>query len=220
MNFNQTLQDQLFQAGVIACMTIENPDHAVFAAKALLDGGIKAIELTLRTPQSIESLHRITAEVPEILAGAGTILFPDQVKAVVEAGGMFGVAPGLSERVVKTAQDYNLPFAPGVMTASEVEKGLELDCTVMKLFPAESAGGLEYMKSLWKPYAHLGVRFIPLGGLSSQNMADYLREPSTLAIGGSWLVTRESLSTNNRQTITSTAREASTIAANVRRNRN
>lgn len=216
-NFNKTLQDRLFCHGIFACMTLENPDHAVEAAKALLAGGIETIELTLRTPSSIESLRRITAEVPEILAGVGTILRPEQIDLVLDAGGVFGVAPGLSERVVKTAQDRGLPFAPGIATPSELEKGLDLNCTVMKFFPAESIGGIAYLKSMSTPYAHLGVRFLPLGGLNLRNMGGYLSEPCTLAVGGSWIVTPETLKTKNWFALTTAAREASAVVAGIRR---
>ena len=209
--------DRLFQCGVIACMTIENPRHAVPAAKALVTGGMNVIELTLRTPNAVESLRRIVAEVPEMLAGIGTILFPEQVRDVLQAGAAFGVAPGLSEKVVKAAQDAGLPFAPGIATPSELEKGLEYGCREMKFFPAEGIGGIAYMKSLWTPYAHLGVRLLPFGGVNPDNMADYLREKTTLAIGGSWIVTQELLRTENWSAITAAAQKAADVVAKIKK---
>lgn len=198
-------------------MTVENPLHAVPAAQALLAGGIDVIELTLRTPQAIESLHRITTEVPEILAGVGTILSPQQVEESLAAGGHFGVAPGISERIVKTAQDKGLPFAPGITTPSELELGLELGCREMKFFPAEPSGGVTFMKSIYTPYAHLGVKFLPLGGINLQNMNNYLQETATLAVGGSWIVTSNLLQTENWSAITDSARTASARVKEIRK---
>lgn len=214
--FSETLLDHLFYSGVIACLTIDNPKHAVPLAQSLLAGGINVMELTLRTPLSIESLRRIAAEVPEMLAGIGTILFPEQISKVVEAGGKFGVAPGLSEKVVKTAQDAGFPFAPGISTASELEHALELGCREMKFFPAEPMGGVSYIRSLSSPYAHLGVRFLPLGGITAHNMSDYLSLPSVLAIGGSWIVPPGYLHAENWGAVTLAAREASGIVREVR----
>ncbi|MDR2706112.1 MAG: bifunctional 4-hydroxy-2-oxoglutarate aldolase/2-dehydro-3-deoxy-phosphogluconate aldolase [Planctomycetaceae bacterium] len=215
-SFSESILKRFFRCGVIACMTIGNPLHAVPAARALLAGGIDVIELTLRTPKSMESLRRITAEVPEILAGVGTILTPQQVEESIVAGGHFGVAPGLSERVVKTAQDKGLPFAPGIATPSELEQGLELGCREMKFFPAEPSGGVSFMKSIYAPYAHLGVQFLPLGGINIRNMGDYLRETATLAVGGSWIVTSDLLQTENWAAITDAARTASTLVKEIR----
>jgi 2-dehydro-3-deoxyphosphogluconate aldolase/(4S)-4-hydroxy-2-oxoglutarate aldolase len=212
----ETILERLYRCGVIACMTIENPLHSVSAARALIVGGIDVMELTLRTPKSIESLRRITAEVPEMLAGVGTILTPQQVKESIAAGGHFGVAPGISERVVKAAQDAGLPFAPGIATPSELEKGLELGCREMKFFPAEPSGGITYMKSMYTPYAHLGVRFLPLGGVNIRNIGDYIREPATLAVGGSWIVTSDLLRTENWQAITTAAKTAISLVQEIR----
>ncbi|MDR2438833.1 MAG: bifunctional 4-hydroxy-2-oxoglutarate aldolase/2-dehydro-3-deoxy-phosphogluconate aldolase [Planctomycetaceae bacterium] len=214
--FSESILKRLFSCGVIACVTIENPLHAVPAARALLAGGIDIIELTLRTPKSIESLHRITTEVPEILTGVGTILTPQQVEESIAAGGHFGVAPGISERVVKTAQDKGFPFAPGIATPSELEHGLELGCREMKFFPAEPSGGVSFMKSIYAPYAHLGVQFLPLGGINIRNMSDYFQEKATLAVGGSWLVTPDLLRTENWSAITVSARAASALVKEIR----
>lgn len=214
--FPDIMLQRLYDCGVFACLTIDDPAQAVPAARALTAGGITVMELTLRTPTSIDSLRRIRAEVPEMLAGVGTILTPEQVREVVRAGGEFGVAPGLSEKVVKTAQDLALPFAPGIATPTEVEYALDLGCREMKFFPAEPAGGVVYMKSMGIPYSHLGVRFLPLGGLHAKNMRSYLQEPMTLAIGGSWIVTTEILRTENWSALTILAREAANIASEIR----
>ena len=216
--FPEEILHRLYRSGVVACATIENPQHSVPVARALVSGGIDAMELTLRTPNAVESLRRIVAEVPEMLVGVGTILFPEQIRDVVAAGAAFGVAPGLSERVVKTAQDASLPFAPGIATPSELEKGIEYGCREMKFFPVESIGGITYMKNVWTPYAHLGIRFVPMGGINLNNLADYLREKMVLSIGGSWIVTQELLRSENWSKITDAARTATDIVFQIRQN--
>jgi 2-dehydro-3-deoxyphosphogluconate aldolase/(4S)-4-hydroxy-2-oxoglutarate aldolase len=178
------------RCGVVAVLVIDDVKRAAPLARALLDGGIDVMELTLRTPAALDSLLAIRQEVPDMLAGIGTILTPDQVSQVRAAGGAFGVAPGTNRRVVEAARAAGLPFAPGIATPSDLELALELGCAEVKFFPAESSGGLDYLRSLAAPYAHLGVRFIPLGGLKLENMGPYLIDPLVLAVGGSWLAPR------------------------------
>lgn len=186
---------ELFQRighlGVIAVLIIDDSRDAVPLALALSEGGVGAIELTLRTDAAIESVQKIRDEVPQMTVGVGTILRPEQVERVIEAGGHFGVAPGFNPRTVRAARDAGLPFAPGVCTPSDVELALEAGCTRLKFFPCEPCGGLPYLRSLAAPFAHLGVRFIPLGGVDASNAETYLMEPLILAIGGSWLAPRE-----------------------------
>ena len=215
--FPESIIERLYQCGVIACMTIDNPNSAVKTARALIAGGIDAIELTLRTREAMESLRRIVNEVPEMLTGVGTILTEDQVREVGKIGVAFGVSPGLSEKIVKAAQDVGLPFAPGVITPSEMEQAMDWGCREMKLFPAEPIGGIPYMRSIAIPYANVGIRFLPLGGLNLRIMGDYLRESCVLAVGGSWIVTPELLHTENWSAITFAAKNASNVVAEVRR---
>jgi len=214
--FSEELIERIRGGGVIAVLTLDRSGDAVPLARALLAGGVNAMELTLRTPAAVEGLATIKAAVPEMLAGAGTILTPEQVRQVVEAGAAFGVAPGTNPKVVAEAQAAGLPFAPGVATASEVERAVDLGCRVLKFFPAEAMGGLKYLKSLATPYAHLGLRYMPLGGLNAANMADYLASPFVLALGGSWLARREVIQNRDWQTITANAAEAADIVRRVR----
>lgn len=185
--FTEELTQRIERAGVIAVLVIERPEDGPEVARALLRGGIDVMELALRTEKSLDALVRIRKEVPEMLAGVGTILRPDQVDQAVDAGAAFGVSPGLSEQVMEEALAKKFPFAPGLLTPSELERAISFGCRSVKLFPAEPSGGISYIKSIYAPYAHLGVRFIPLGGLKLGNLGDYLREPSILAAGGSWL---------------------------------
>ncbi len=160
--------------------------------------------------------RRSLRDVPEMLAGIGTILTTDQVQAVSRAGAAFGVAPGTNPKVIRAAQEAGLPFAPGIVTPSDVEAALELGCRELKFFPAEPSGGVPYLKSLAAPYAHLGISYVPLGGVNAGNLQAYLAEPSILAVGGSWLATRNLIQQQDWATISGNAREASEIVRRVR----
>jgi 2-dehydro-3-deoxyphosphogluconate aldolase/(4S)-4-hydroxy-2-oxoglutarate aldolase len=209
---NESMRERIRSAGVIAVLILEDASTAAPLARALLAGGIRAMELTLRTPAALEALRIIRAEVPEMLAGAGTVLSPEQAREARRAGAQFAVTPGMNRRVAEVAAALDLPFAPGVCTPSDVEAALECDCRVMKFFPAVPVGGLDYLRALAAPFAHLGARFIPLGGLSPQNAPAWLAEPSVLAIGGSWLAPRELLAARQWDAVTEIARQAAALA--------
>ncbi|HCN31270.1 MAG TPA: keto-deoxy-phosphogluconate aldolase [Verrucomicrobiales bacterium] len=214
--FPSSLQDRLHRGGVIAVLILEDARDAVSAARALVEGGVGAMELTLRTPAALEALRLIRAEVPEMIAGAGTILMPRQVDEAIGAGAAFGVAPGFNPRVVEHALGSGLPFAPGVCTPTDVELALESGCKLMKLFPAEPCGGLPYLRAISAPFAHCGARFIPLGGIGPANAEAWLREPSVAALGGSWLAPREVVAKRDWHAITTAAREAAALVRRVR----
>jgi len=210
------LTERIGRCGVVAVLVVDEVEHAVPLARALVKGGVDVMELTLRTPAALAALRAIAAEVPEMLPGIGTILTPEQVREVAEAKAAFGVAPGLNRRVVEEARRVGLPFAPGVATASDLEAALELGCPDVKFFPAEASGGLAYLKSMAGPYAHLGVRFIPLGGLKAENCGAYLEAPNVLAVGGSWLAPRADVKGGSWQTITDRAAHARAIVERIR----
>ncbi|WP_432799933.1 bifunctional 4-hydroxy-2-oxoglutarate aldolase/2-dehydro-3-deoxy-phosphogluconate aldolase [Poriferisphaera sp. WC338] len=172
---------------VIAVIVVEESWKAVETAKALKDGGVNVIELTLRNQDALNALEAIRMAVPDSILGAGTVLTTNQLMTVSEMGVDFTVAPGLNPRVVNIAQEIGLPFAPGVMSPSEIEVAAELGCRYLKLFPAEQSGGLPYIKSVIAPYAHLGLKFMPLGGLNEKIFMDYLDVPQIAAVGGSWI---------------------------------
>lgn len=216
VGFPQELTEQLEAAGVVAVLMIDDVETAVPLAQALLSGGVTAMELTLRTPVALDALRAIRRDVPEMLAGIGTILTPDQVTETVAAGGTFGVSPGLNPRVVKAAQAAGLPFAPGVCTPSDVEAALELGCRSLKFFPCEPSGGLPYLKSMAAPFAHLGVRFIPLGGVNAENMATYLSSEQILAVGGSWLAPKPLIKNRDFKAIEAQAAEAKAVVDSIR----
>jgi 2-dehydro-3-deoxyphosphogluconate aldolase/(4S)-4-hydroxy-2-oxoglutarate aldolase len=206
--FDDVLKKKLETRRLVAVLVVDNADDAVPLAHALLKGGVDIMELTLRTPAALDALKRIVAEVPEMTAGIGTILTPAQASAAKKAGAAFGVSPGLNPRVLQAARDEGLSFAPGILTPSDIEQALEFDCRLMKLFPAEISGGLKYLKNISAPYAHLGIKYIPLGGLTLDNMGSYLDDPLIAAIGGSWLAPRETIKAGDWQTIENNARNA------------
>ena len=185
------LLERIERCGVVAVLVVDELAHAVPLATALMDGGIDVMELTLRTPVALDALRAIRAEVPGMVSAVGTVLTPEQAGEAAIAGAAFGVAPGLSPRVVRAARKVGLPFAPGVATASDLEAALELGCREVKFFPAESTGGMSYLKSMAAPYAHLGVRFVPLGGIKPDHVRAYLSSSLVLAVGGSWIAPRD-----------------------------
>jgi 2-dehydro-3-deoxyphosphogluconate aldolase / (4S)-4-hydroxy-2-oxoglutarate aldolase len=214
--FSDDLLQRLERCGVIAVLVLDRLEHAVPLAKALFDGGVSAMELTLRTTVALAGLREIRRHVPEMIAGIGTILRVDQVDAVRAADAAFGVAPGCNPRVVERALAMGLPFAPGVITPTDVEIALEHGCRELKFFPAESSGGLQYLDSMAAPFLHLGTRFIPLGGVHRENLASYLASPLVLAVGGSWLAPRAAIQAEAWQQVTETAREAREMVERVR----
>ena len=212
----ESLSARITTTGIVAVLMIDREEDGVPLANALLAGGVDVIELTLRTPAALGALRRIREEVPEMLVGAGTVLSPAQVLAVKAAGAAFAVSPGMNPRVLHAAADAGLPFAPGVATPTDVEQALECGCRLLKFFPAEASGGLAYLKAMSAPYLHMGVQFIPLGGVSEKNMASYLSDPLIAAIGGSWLAPREAIHEARWQDITILAQRASTLIKSTR----
>ena len=185
--FGAEMEARVTAARIVAVITVDHAPDAVPLARALVDGGIGAMELAWRTADFLPALRAIKREVPEMLAGAGTLLTPEQVEAVKAAGADFGVSPGLSRQVVAAARRIGLPYAPGVMTPSDLHSAIELGCRFLKFFPAVSSGGLAHLRSIHAPFAHLGLRYLVLGGVSEANAAEYLREPAVVALGGSWI---------------------------------
>lgn len=209
---SKEIQDEIAGQGIIAVLEIESEDNAVPLAKALLDGGITVIELALRTKAAFPSISLIAREVPQMYIGIGTVIEPGQAQKVrKERGVRFAVSPGINAEIVKEAIAADLPFAPGISTASELELAISLGCRTVKFFPAESMGGLKYLKSINGPYNHLGIKYIPLGGVTTENLASYASFAPVLAIGGSWIATKELINARNWNEITKRAREAKDI---------
>jgi 2-dehydro-3-deoxyphosphogluconate aldolase/(4S)-4-hydroxy-2-oxoglutarate aldolase len=200
--------DLILPKRVVPVSVLESADEALRVAEALLAGGLPILEVTLRTPAALDALSAVKKRFPEMLVGAGTILSVDQLEEACDSGAQFGVSPGLNEAVVARANEIELPFVPGIMTPSEIERGLALGCSTQKFFPAEPAGGVRMLKALAGPYTSTGVRFIPLGGVNPSNAKAYLDLPIVAAIGGSWLVERTLVASANWIEISSRAKDA------------
>ncbi|MGI9255970.1 MAG: bifunctional 4-hydroxy-2-oxoglutarate aldolase/2-dehydro-3-deoxy-phosphogluconate aldolase [Salinispira sp.] len=213
--WSDELQNTLKRKKIIAVLVIERSEHALRTASALARGGVDIIELTLRTPAAFESIQRIRASVPEVLVGAGTVLSPDDCARAVHAGASFLVAPGFNPNVVKAAAEHGVPFAPGIATPSELEKAYALGCKILKLFPAQALGGLPWLKSMNGPYKHLELQYIPLGGLSAENLKDWLAYPPVIAVGGSWLAPHELIIHEQWDQIEQRARKARHICDRI-----
>lgn len=207
----QQLEQNLSAKGVLAVLTVDEPRHAAPLARALLNGGVSAIELTLRTPTALESIEQIVSHVPDMAVGVGTVLRPDQCYEIKRRGAQFAFAPGMNPRVIEAAVRAGVPFVPGISTASELERAVELGCRVLKLFPSEHLGGVEYLKSLNGPYAFLNLKYVPLGGVNERNLGDYLSVPGVIAVGGSWIAKREMIREEHWDEITTNARNAMKI---------
>lgn len=198
---------------IIAVLTVENAEDAVPTAKALVQGGVRAIELALRTQAAFDALSRIVEHVPEVLPGVGTVLRPDQCYELVRRGGTFALAPGHNPKVTATAREIGLPFIPGISTASELEQAVESGHRVLKVFPAEHLGGVKYLKSLNGPYRFMDLKYIPLGGVNENNLRDYLALPEVLSVGGSWIASHELISRHDWDSIARNAEKAINVAA-------
>jgi len=208
MKLTDPVATRLTAKGVVAVLMIDRVDDAVPVAEALLRGGVDAMELTLRTDAALPALELITGSVPEMLAGIGTIIKKEQVTQAKDSGAAFGVSPGTNIDVIKAAQDAGLPFAPGIMTPSDIERALPFGCEILKFFPAGSSGGIKHLKNIAAPYAHLGLKYVPLGGINQGNMKDYLKEDIIAAVGGSWIASRDLIDSGQWDQITSNASSA------------
>lgn len=206
-------------AGIVAVIVIDEVKHAVPLARALLRGGVDAIELTLRTPAAMDAAYAIKKEVPEMTLGFGTVLTKDQVKAVVNIGADFAVAPGCNPKIIEEAQKHGLSFAPGIMTPTDIEMAVELGCRILKFFPAETIGGMTHLRSMSAPYNFLDLQFIPLGGVNMSNARSYLESSLITAVGGSWVATRDLIMAENWGAITANSNEIRNLIQQIRNNR-
>jgi 2-dehydro-3-deoxyphosphogluconate aldolase / (4S)-4-hydroxy-2-oxoglutarate aldolase len=204
-----------FSKRLVPVAVIDRADDAVPLAEALRAGGLDVVEVTFRTDAAADAIRAIKQRFPDFTVGAGTLLKPDQVAVARQAGAQFGVAPGFNAAVVARAAQEGLPFIPGILTPTEIERALEADCRLLKFFPAEPAGGAKMLAALAAPYAHTGVRFIPLGGIHSANILDYLRLSAVAAVGGSWMVERKLIAARNWSTITTMTADALAVMRHV-----
>ena len=212
------LIQKIDDAGIIAVLIIDEVKHAVPVARALLAGGVDAIELTLRTPAAMESAKAIKKEVPEISLGFGTVLTVNQVKAVVDVGADFAVSPGCNPKIIAEAYRQGLSFAPGIMTPTDIEIAVQEGCRILKFFPAETTGGMKHLESMSAPYNYLGLKFIPLGGCNIENAPSYLQSKLITAIGGTWVAKRPLIQAENWEAVTKNAQEIRALINKIRIN--
>jgi 2-dehydro-3-deoxyphosphogluconate aldolase/(4S)-4-hydroxy-2-oxoglutarate aldolase len=205
--------DKVLSKRLLPAVVIEDAELAIPLSEALLAAGLPVIEITFRTKAAEAAIRNVAQRFPEMVLGAGTLLTPDQVSRARDAGATFGVAPGLSESVVRRAQECGLQIIPGVVTATEVTRALELGCQVLKFFPADACGGVKAIKALGGAFGHAGVRFVPTGGIDTKNLREYLALPIVAAVGGSWMVEKALIASKNWQQIETLTREA-LVAAN------
>ncbi len=198
---------EVLQTGpVVPVIVINNLDHAVPLAKALVAGGVKVLEVTLRTTVAIEAIRRIAEEVPDAIVGAGTVASEEDLHAVAEAGGVFAISPGLTPSLLKAAINGPIALIPGISTASELMFGMEYGLREFKFFPAEAAGGIQMIKSIGGPFPQ--ATFCPTGGISPDNYKDYLRLKNVACVGGSWLAPTNAMERGDWQQITALAQKA------------
>ncbi|MEI6211940.1 MAG: bifunctional 4-hydroxy-2-oxoglutarate aldolase/2-dehydro-3-deoxy-phosphogluconate aldolase [bacterium] len=200
--------DPVLAKRLLPAVVIDQADLAIPLSEALLAAGMNVIEVTFRTAAAEEAIRNIGRRFPAMVLGAGTLLTADQVSRARDAGATFGVAPGLSETVVRQAQKVGLQIVPGVVTPSEISRALELGCQVLKFFPADASGGVKTLKALGGAFGHTGVRFVPTGGIDSKNLREYLGLPIVAAVGGSWMVEKSLIAARNWKQIELLTREA------------
>jgi len=209
MNF---VLKQIEKIGIVPVIKIDDVEKAVPLAKALIEGGIPCAEVTFRTAQGEEAIRRIAGEVPDMLLGAGTVLTVEQVDRAISAGAKFIVSPGFNRKVVVYCCEKGIPIAPGCSNPSDIEQAIELGLEVVKFFPAEQAGGLDYIKAVAAPYS--SMKFIPTGGINADNIAKYLAFDKILACGGSWMVSADMIAAGQFDMITRLSREAVQLMLN------
>jgi 2-dehydro-3-deoxyphosphogluconate aldolase / (4S)-4-hydroxy-2-oxoglutarate aldolase len=203
-------RENLKATRIVPVIVIKELGHAVPLAKALVEGGLDVLEITLRTGAALEAIKAISTEVPGAIVGAGTVINRQQFEAAAAAGARFVVSPGLTEEVAQASRTQGVPILPGVATASDLMRGLALGLETFKFFPAETSGGAPAIKALGGPFPQ--VSFCPTGGISTKNLSSYLSLPNVIAVGGSWMVPSDLNEADAFARAASLAREARALA--------
>jgi 2-dehydro-3-deoxyphosphogluconate aldolase/(4S)-4-hydroxy-2-oxoglutarate aldolase len=209
-----TINDRLYQLGVIPVVAIKDAKDAVSLGQALMSGGLPCAEITFRTAAAADSIQSIAARFPDMLVGAGTVLSVDQAQKAIDGGAKFLVTPGFDADVVAFSLSKGVPIYPGVATPTEINMALNMGLSTLKFFPAEALGGLKTLKAISAPY--IQVRFIPTGGINPQNLPDYLGSPAVFACGGSWLVKKTMIANGEFEPISNLAAQAVQTVQKIR----
>lgn len=199
------LKEQLHKAGVLPVLIVQSEEEAVFLCRALYQGGMSAVEITLRTPAALAAIRAVKQTLPELAVAAGTVLSVHDMEAVAEAGADFAVSPGLTRALADCARHLPLNYLPGVSTASEIMGGLELGYRLFKFFPAEACGGIKLLSAFSSPFA--GVSFCPTGGINNSNARSWLALENVSCIGGSWMISPELVKAGQWTAITESVRQ-------------
>jgi 2-dehydro-3-deoxyphosphogluconate aldolase/(4S)-4-hydroxy-2-oxoglutarate aldolase len=194
---------------VIPVLTVEDLAHAAPLAQALLAGGLKVLELTLRTPIALEAIKAMVEAAPDAIVGAGTVLNPDDLYRAVDAGAKFIVSPGLTEKLARAAEAAGVPLLAGIATAGDIMRGLDLGLNRFKFFPAETSGGAAAVAAFGGPFGE--VRFCPTGGVTPQNAPNYLALKNILCVGGTWITPKAAVTAGEWDKITELARQAAAL---------
>lgn len=206
--------EQFQKIGIIPVVVLDDAKDAEPLGRALMEGGLPCAEVTFRTAAAEESIRIMAEKFPDMLVGAGTVLTTEQVDRAVAAGAKFIVSPGINPTVVDYCVKKNIPITPGTCNPSNVETALEFGLDVVKFFPAEPAGGLNYIKAIAAPY--VGMKFMPTGGINAENVKDYLKYDRILACGGSWMVKGDLIKAGNFEKIKELTAEAAQIVKDIR----
>lgn len=210
-NWKVPSADIFAQGPVVPVLVIKDVAHAVPLAKALIAGGIKVLEVTLRTPVALEVIAKIAKEVPDAIVGAGTVTNEKQLRDVVAAGAQFAISPGMTADLLRAGNESSIALIPGISSISELMIGLDFGYTHFKFFPAEASGGVKALKAISGPFPD--VMFCPTGGISPDNYRDYLALPNVICAGGSWLAPDDAVESGNWELITQLAKQAVAGAA-------
>lgn len=185
---------------IIPVLVIKDLEKAIPLAQALIEGGIKVLEITLRTPIALEVITLLTQEFPQALIGVGTVTKPEELTQAIKAGAQFALSPGATTELLKAGLENPIPFIPGIATVSELMAAQALGYTHFKFFPAQACGGLAFLKSIYSPFPK--ARFCPTGGINAANALEYLSLPNVACVGGSWMVPEGALANCNWPLIT------------------
>lgn len=210
----QALNERLTRAPVVPLVQADDPGVAIATTQALVAGGLSVIEVVLRTDRALECIRAIADAVPEAIVGAGTVLNAKQAEAAVQHGSSFIVSPGLDDGIIQFCAERDLPLFPGIMTPTELQRALNAGLDTVKFFPASIAGGVPALKALSGVFRQM--RFMPTGGVSAANLAEFLAIPAVVACGGSWLTPPDAIAAGDYDRVTGLASAACEIAAVAR----
>ena len=205
------IEDIVRLGPVIPVLAFDSVEQGEHVSRALHAGGVKVLEITLRTPAGLQAIERASQLAPDIVVGVGTITKPEHCALAKKAGAQFGVSPGLTKDVHQAAQDAGLPLLPGVMTPTDILVALELGYEIVKFFPAQQAGGIAMLQAFQGPFPML--KFCPTGGITAETAPTFLALPNVVCVGGSWLTPKAALAAENWDEVTRLARGASELAA-------